>query len=1053
VRAVGPALETNHRPEATTMDDDTRCETGCPCNSGLGRREFLRLTGAQTVALLAAGAPVMADPFGRGDFQFLVPEDKRLSPGWLASLVARGEPTVYRGADLDTIGMPVGGICAGQLYLGGDGRLWHWDIFNRHIGTGAAHYAKPMKPASPVDQGFALTIGGRTVPLDRTGFADVSFRGQYPIAAVEYRDPGVPVAVTLEAFSPFIPLETDDSSLPATVMHLTVRNGSSAPVEATVTGWLENAVLLDHRDAPGTRRNRIVVGDGFTFLDCSAQKPSDSGAPARPDVVFEDWNKDTYAGWRVEGAAFGSGPVPKASIPHYQGDVGGDTDRVANSHASSPGSNSGERDAATGELTSRPFTIDRDFIQFWIGGGSHQGQTCVNLLVDGEVVRTAAGRNSNRMTFRDFDVRPLRGREGVLQIVDAHTGGWGHIGVGRVTFSDRPAALVTFDTLPDLGTMGLALLGRQPADVARARRGATGEDASEPIAANLVGECGRPLRLEPGESATATFVLTWHFPNLEIDGLRERGRYYATKFESARAVARYVAANFDRLASQTRLWRDTWYDSTLPFWFLDRTHLNVSILATSTCYRLASGRFWAWEGVGCCEGTCGHVWQYAHAMARLFPDLERNVRERVEFGLAMQPDGAIHFRGEQNNIPAIDAQAGTVLRALREHRMSADLAFIGRVWPAVKRATQWLIRKDGDGDGLISGNQHNTLDTDWFGPVAWLSGLYLAALEAAAAMADEMNDTPFAATCREIAARGRTNIVAQLFDGEYFVNKPDPQHLDAINSGSGCEIDQVMGQSWAWQVGLPRVFTVKETLSALRSLWKYNFTPDAGLYRERYKAGRWYAMAGEAGLLMCTFPRAGWDYEQAKGKGPDWAAGYFNECMNGFEYQAAGHMVWEGMVQEGLAVTRAVHDRYHAARRNPWNEVECGDHYARSMASYGVFLAACGFEYHGPKGRIGFAPRLSPDRFKAAFTTAEGWGTFAQERSTAGLRAELALKHGSLRLKTLVLAATRPPARVRVVAAGKPVAATNAFAGGRLTVTLSADVRVEAGQSLEVTVG
>jgi non-lysosomal glucosylceramidase len=1035
------------------MNDGTRCSEGCSCHSGLGRREFLRLTGAHSVALLAAGVPVMAGPFGRGDFQFLVPADKKLRPEWLASLTARGEPTVSRGADLDTIGMPIGGICAGQLYLGGDGRLWHWDIFNRHIGTNSAHYAKPMEPASPVDQGFALTVGGRTVSLDRSGFTDVSFRGQYPIGTVDYRDSAVPVSVILEAFSPFVPLETDDSSLPATVMQFTLRNTSRTPVEATLTGWLENAVLLDHRDTPGTRRNRIVVGEGLLFLDCSAEQPAQPDARARPDVVFEDWNKDTYAGWKVEGTAFGSGPVSKKSIPPYQGDVGGDTDRVANSHASAPGTNSAERDSATGRLTSKPFTIDRDFIQFWIGGGSHEGQACLNLLVDGQVARTATGRDSNRMTFRDFDVRPFRGRAGVLEIVDMHTGGWGHIGVGRITLSDRPAALAAFDALPDAGTMGLALLGRQAGDVGRARRGTPGDDASEPIATKLVGELSRSVKLEPGKPSTVTFVLTWHFPNLEIDGLREHGRFYATRFESAHAVARHVAANFDRLASHTRLWRDTWYDSTLPFWLLDRSHLNVSILATSTCHRLASGRFWAWEGVGCCEGTCGHVWQYAHAMARLFPDLERNVRERVDFGLAMQPDGAIHFRGEQNDIPAIDAQAGTVLRALREHQASADSAFLSRVWPAVKRATEWLNRKDEDGDGLIVSNQHNTLDTDWFGPVAWLSGLYLAALEAAAAMADEMNDAPFAATCRQIAARGRANIVAQLFDGEYFVNKPDPKRLDAINSGSGCEIDQVMGQSWAWQVGLPRVFPVRETLSALRSLWKYNFTPDVGPYRERYRAGRWYAMAGEAGLLMCTFPRAGWDYEQAKGKGPDWAAGYFNECMNGFEYQAAGHMVWEGMVQEGLAVTRAVHDRYHAARRNPWNEVECGDHYARSMASYGVFLAACGFEYHGPSGRLGFAPRLSPDRFKAAFTTAEGWGTFTQQRSATGLTAGVSVKHGRLRLKSLVLAATRPPARVRLVVAGKPVAATHTHADGRLTVTLAADVQLEAGQTLEVSAG
>ena len=231
--------------------------------------------------------------------------------------------------------------------------------------------------------------------------------------------------------------------------------------------------------------------------------------------------------------------------------------------------------------------------------------------------------------------------------------------------------------------------------------------------------------------------------------------------------------------------------------------------------------------------------------------------------------------------------------------------------------------------------------------------MYLAALLAAETMALEMGDQDFAAQCRAIFEAGQKNIVAQLFDGEYFINKPDPKHLDAINSGTGCEIDQVFGQSWAFQVGLPRVLPEKETLSALKSLWRYNFTPDVGPYREVYKPGRWYAMPGEAGLLMCTFPRSDWDYAQAKGKGPDWAAGYFNECMNGFEYQAAGHMIWEGMLTEGLAVTRAVHDRYHASRRNPWNEVECGDHYARSMASYGVFLAACGFEYHGPKAASG----------------------------------------------------------------------------------------------------
>ena len=988
----------------------------------LDRRDFFRVTGMSTLALLAARMEVMAGPFAPGEFEKLVPADKKLSTDWVKSLFARGTPEVYRGEELKWIGMPVGGICAGQLYLGGDGKLWHWDIFNQHMGTGAGHYAKPVTPTSPLEQKFTLAIGGKTRTLDKDGFTDISFRGEYPIARVEYRADDV--AVTLESFSPFIPLNTDDSSLPATVMQFTVKNTSSAPVEATLTGTLENVIA---RSAACERRSRNISGTNFTFLECSAEKTNAPASPAQSDVVFEDWNKETYDGWKVEGTAFGTGPIKKSAIPQYQGDVGGDTERIVNSHASAPGGGVGGKDNATGKLTSRSFKIERNFITFWIGGGSHKGKTCLNLVVGGKVVRTTTGKGNNKMSLESFDVQQFKGKEAVIEIVDAQQGPWGNIGVGKIAFSDRGAQPVAFEKAPDNGTMGLALLGA-PAEVA--------ENSA----------LGRRLKLAAGESATVTFVLTWHFPNLTIKGARDSGRFYATKFDSARAVAKYVADNFERLASQTRLWRDTWYDSTLPYWFLDRTQLNTSILATSTCFRFATGRFWAWEGVGCCAGTCAHVWHYAHAMARQFPELERILREQTDFGLALQPDGAIHFRGENNNIPAIDAQAGSVLRALREHQMSADDAFLKRIWPGVKRATEWLIKKDADSDGIIVSNQHNTLDTDWFGPVSWLSGLYLASLEAAATMADDVDDAVFAKQCREISARGQKNIVAQLFNSEYFINKLDPQHLDAINSGSGCEIDQVMGQSWAWQVGLPRVFPEKETKSALRSLWKYNFTPDVGPYREHYKPGRWYAMAGEAGLLMCSFPRDDWDYAQARGKGKaEWAAGYFNECMNGFEYQVAGHMVWEGMPLEGFAITRAVHDRYHPLRRNPYNEIECGDHYARSMASYGVYLAACGFEHHGPKAHIGFAPRITPENFKAAFTSAEGWGAFSQTAQGA----EIAVKFGKLRVKTIALAF--PAAKsAAVTLAGKTVECRHELKDGKLLVTLAREAMLTSGALLRV---
>jgi len=1007
---------------------------------GISRRNFVGKISLATAGVFFKPGALMAGPFEPGDFHNIVPVNKKLDPTWVKSLFERGVPTVQTGADLKLIGMPIGGICSGQLYLGGDGKLWNWDIFNKGISTVENHYEKPLIPESPLEQGFSLKIGKKVIPLDKTGFSGISFRGEYPVGTVEYKDSAIPVQITLQAFSPFIPLNTDDSSLPASIMRFSVHNTSDAPMEAVLTGVLENGVCLNHRTSvPGIRRNRIVVGSGFTFLECLAEH-SEPATLAGPDIIFEDWSKESYDGWTTEGSAFGKGPILKsAMLPIQATVVGGDTDRVVNSFATAP-----NNDDATGKLTSRPFTIARNFISFWIGGGSKPGLTCLNLLVDGKVARTATGKNNNRLERESFEVMDLKGKQATLEIVDAAAGPWGNVGIGRIVFCDTNAGLGKFGELPDHGTMGLALLGA-PAD------SNTGEQ-SLALSEKLVGTLGRTLKLAPGASATVTFVLTWFFPNLtDIPSIPVQGRYYASKFDSALAVAKYISGNFDRLTNQTLLWRDTCYDSTLPYWFLDRTFLNTSILASSTCYRFKDGRFWAWEGVGCCPGTCGHVWHYAQSMGRQFPELERIVREHTDFGLALRPDGAIRFRGENNDFPAIDAQAGTILRALREHQMSADDAFLKRIWPGVKKTTKWLIAQDGNGDGILEGAQHNTLDADWYGPVAWLSGIYLASLHAAAVMADEMKDPAFAKQCRDIASEGRKQMVAKLFDGEYFSNIVSPQHLDSVNSGTGCEIDQVIGQSWAFQIGLPRVLPAKETCSALKALWRYNFTPDVGPYRTANKPGRWFAMAGEAGLLMCTFPRADWDYSKAKGQGQkEWSGMYFNECMNGFEHQVASHMIWEGMVMEGMAIERALHDRYHASKRNPWNEIECGDHYARSMASYGVFLAACGFEYNGPHSHIGFAPRLSPKNFKAPFTTAEGWGSFSQKISGKSHTVNLEVKWGRLRLRSISLATTSKTATATVQADCGAVPCTVAHEDDRAIITLHGDIILTSKISLQI---
>jgi non-lysosomal glucosylceramidase len=1068
-----------------------KCSSSCSCHQTISRRDFVELVGLGAAAL-TAGLPVMAGPFETSDFEKLVPADKKLDKKWVASLFARGARTVYHGKELEKIGMPVGGLCSGQVYVGGDGRLWNWDIFNGAVSTGDAHYAQPPAPAMPVFQGFALTFSGKSKggwsrsagldlpeardPASRPPvFSDITFCGEYPIAFVEYKDATQPLTVSMEVFSPFIPLNVDDSSLPATIYRIKIKNVSDEPVKAELFGVLDNAVCRNTQiPGAGTQENRTVRNSRITKIECSVRPTPPS---ARPEIVLEDFEKETYEGWQVEGTAFGKGPVLKSNIPGYQGDVGGPGQRVVNSHASAPGSNVAEKDGQVGKLTSRRFAIERNFITFWIGGGCHPGKTCVNLVIDGKVVNSATGQNDNRMRLAVFNVRKHQRKSARFEIVDQETGAWGNIGVGRIAMTDNPVSKL--EERPDFGTMVLGLLDPEPDDQADcdmeccpSLSGNPGTmvlgNPRKPSEASLkleqrsnlrgvVAGLKRSMTLQPGEEKTATYLIAWHFPNLTVrDGAHylpagEKGRYYANRFASAAAVADYVAEHFERLAAQTRLWHDTWYDSTLPYWFLDRTLANTSTLATSTCHRFKTGRFYAWEGVGCCEGTCTHVWHYAQAVGRLFPELERDLRKRVDFGIALNPQtGVINHRGEPYaQTPAtglaVDGQAGCILRAYREHLVSADGTLLRQLWPKIKLAMQCLMKMD-NGEGILEGPQHNTLDQPWFGKIAWLSSLYLAAARACEEMAKEIGDRPFADKCREVVARGSRSIDAQLFNGEYYIQIADKAHRQTVGSHDGCEIDQVMGESWAWQVGLGRILKEENVKKALASLWKYNFAPDVGPFRKRYPAGRWYAMAGEAGLLMCSWPRG--DKARVQ-QGCDF---YFNECMTGFEYQVAGHLIWEGMIEQGLAVVRAIHDRYHAARRNPWNEVECGDHYARAMASYGVFLAACGYEYHGPKGESGFAPRLTPDDFRAAFTTAEGWGTFSQRRDEAGQSETIRVHWGKLQVRTLsfVLADQHNPSRVTVTVAGKAADSSFTLEGDRIRIALAADSVVEADQAIHV---
>ncbi len=1017
------------------------------------QHRFLRVAGI-SIMLLSLGWPgwvAVAAEMSVGSPSHFVPQDKQLDAEWVRSLSARGVPQAFRNEELKFIGMPVGGIGAGQLYLCGDGSLGCWELFNRHKyrGTGERNYAGRI-PDKPVDQGFALIIeqeGRRTARcLNRAGFAEVAFTGEYPVGRVHYRDESSPCAVELEAFSPFIPLNARDSALPATLFTIRIKNVSGKALTASFLGWLENAVCFQSaEDVPGVWKTRLERGHGRSVLSHTAEERpvAASGKALRPAMLLQDFEGADYGTWTAAGEAFGNGPAHGA-LPWQAEPAGFEGKGFANSFL--------RGDSTLGTLSSPAFVIERKYVNFLIGGGNFDDTACAALLIDGAMVRRSTGEGDERLRWESWDVSEYAGRRAQIVISDAREYPGGHICADHFELSDakrrRPDG--AFERFPDFGTMALAL-----AEVAEdtQRAAEAGESTSGPVNRRFSREgeayafperrngalLSKAAELAPGETRTLTFVLAWHFPNAA------HGHEYAVRFADAPAVTNYVLDHLERLAGDTRAWRDTYYDSTLPFWLLDRLHSTLSTLATGTCQWWANGRFWAYEGVVSCPGTCTHVWNYAQAEARLFPELARSVREMQDFNPdsgGFHPDtGLVGFRGD--NAYAADGQCGTVLKTYREHLCSADGGFLAKHWPNAKKALEFLLQRDRGATGLLEDEQPNTYDIAFHGGNTFVGSLYLAALRAGEEMAREMGDAAFASGLRTRFESGRKLSAERLWNGSYFIQDVDLAKFPQNQYGPGCLSDQLFGQTWAHQVGLGYLYPPDQVKRALESVWQYNWAPDVGPQNAAHRALRMFAEPGETGLFVCTWPESAF---------LESSFFYRNEVWTGIEYQVASNMIDEGLVEQGLALCRGIHERYHPSKRNPYNEVECGDHYARALASWGVLTALCGFEYHGPKGHIGFAPRLTPEEFQAAFTAAEGWGTFAQQREARRQTEHITLRWGRLNLRTLAFALPEK-ARVQsieVSGTGGALPFKHAQESSRVLITLDKATCLRSGESLEV---
>ena len=906
--------------------------------TGLDRRDFLKQAAG---ALGAAALPERGSPAPYGS-ELIREANLETPPEHRAEDVEY--PRRFRGRQLRMISFPLGGVAAGSIGLGGRGQLVNWEIFNRPN--------KGYRPAYGFPAIWAQAEGGKSVTRvleariqppyegqDGLGSANApglsrlesaEFTGEYPLAHIDFEDRSLPVAVKLDAFSPFIPHEPDDSGLPVAFLRYSVKNTGYAPVKVSIAFSIENPVTAQkdsdgaaQRQADRGRRNEFRAENGLSGLVMSnSQLAAD----------------DPMAGEFVLAAATGG-----ATVSHWTGWPAG---RWWNAplHFWDKFSRTGELDGETG---------DRNIV----------GVVCIS--------RTIA---------------------------------------------------VT-------------------------------------------------------ETASFEFLLGWRFPNRTPDwcgwaapageGKTVIGNAYAVRFTSAWDAVSYAAAHRADLEARTRLFADALRASTLPAVVKEAASANLSTLATTTCFRTADREFHGFEGSdetrGCCFGNCTHVWNYETVTPFLFPTFARSLR-RNAYGYSMDEAGAIHFRqllpeGKgRSGFAAADGQMGQIIHAWLDWKMSGDPELLRATWPPTKRALEFAWAPggwDADKDGVMEGVQHNTYDVEFYGPNPMCGIYYLGALRAAEEMARAAAD-PAAATYKALFENGSKWIDANLFNGEFYIQKPRGYRKDEIAShlrsdmgsentespeyqvGAGCLVDQLVGQYLADIGGLGPLVAPEKIRATLKSIYRYNYKRSLA---EHDNTERTFALNDEASVVICDYGTA---------ERPPVPFPYFAETMTGFEYTAAALMLTWGLVEEGLECIRNTRLRYDGEKRNPWDEAECGHHYARAMAAWTSIVALSGFSYDAASASVTALPRIAHHAFQCFWSTGTGWGTFALRDAAGGTRFSIKLLAGTLACRSCEIAASGKASSVTI--RGGVVPHHRTTTGERTVVTLEEAAKLVAGEEIKIEV-
>jgi uncharacterized protein (DUF608 family) len=568
-----------------------------------------------------------------------------------------------------------------------------------------------------------------------------------------------------------------------------------------------------------------------------------------------------------------------------------------------------------------------------------------------------------------------------------------------------------------------------------------------------------------GKGLDHSFVLGWNFPNLyagrtpkeERQGKHTSGRleghYYSNFFDSAIEVVDYVAGARKKLLAASREFHDQFRDSTAPGFVLDQVNSQLNTFLTSSWFTRA-GDFGIQEGLTPeqCWGPLAtiDVAMYGSlSTSALFPQLDKAMflaHKRMQ-----QPSGEIaHGIGRDFSSPDIhenvkgrlDLPSQYVIMALRAYLWSGDEQYLREIWPSVIKAIDYVLReRDMNGDLLpdMEGSMCTYDNFPMYGAASYVASLWLAALAYAAEAAREIGDHESERRFEEILEQARGVFEEKLFNGEYYRlynNEGGPMggksaagKVEQIDEG--CLADQMIGQ-WATHfTGVEGVLKPSRVRKSLRAVLDR-------CYDEEY------------GLRNCRWP--GEDTFLADVADDCWSDQH-NTAWSGVELAFASFLIYEGLVKQGLEVTRNVDDRYRKAGMY-FDHQEFGGHYFRPMSAWGILHALAGAAMHGPS--LSFEPQLKDKNQKLFVAFAGNTGHFVRKSTKTGQTDSFEVASGRFQLKDLTIeTGLSDPTVSGVRVKGKALARKDYDVetdGKTVRVTLRRKATLTAGKGISVTI-